>query len=356
MSKIVGMCNPLLDICADVPTSFLEKYGLQANNAILAEEKHVPLYEDMKSSFPVEYIAGGAGQNSMRVCTWLLQEKGTCAYFGAVGKDETANVMRAAAQKDGVDVRYYDEGGLATGTCGVLVSSGGKDRSLVANLSAANTYTDAHLKRPENWKVVEGADYFYITGFFFTVSPGSIMAIGKHCVETGKTLCMNFSAPFLLEVPPFLQAFKDASPYVDVYFGNEAEIEAVAKGLGFANTTDITEMAKSLAMLPGKKSSRPRTVIITHGAEPTTIVIGDSKRIWSVKEYGILPASPDEIVDTNGAGDAFVGGFLAGIVKGVPIEECVAMANYAANVVIKRSGCTYPDKPSFKFRGATTYY
>lgn len=40
---IIGMCNPLLDIEADVDLDVLEKYGLKQNDAILAEDKHLPL-------------------------------------------------------------------------------------------------------------------------------------------------------------------------------------------------------------------------------------------------------------------------------------------------------------------------
>ena len=36
----------------------LKKYDVALNNAILAEEKHVPLYEELVSDFPVQYIAG----------------------------------------------------------------------------------------------------------------------------------------------------------------------------------------------------------------------------------------------------------------------------------------------------------
>lgn len=46
-------------------------------------------------------------------------------------------------------------------------------------------------------------------------------------------------------------------------------------------------------------------------------------------------------------GDAFVGGFLSQLVQEKPIEECVKAGIYASNVVIQRSGCTYPEKPSY---------
>lgn len=46
-------------------------------------------------------------------------------------------------------------------------------------------------------------------------------------------------------------------------------------------------------------------------------------------------------------GDAFVGGFLSQLVQEKPIEDCVRAGCYASNVVIQRSGCTYPEKPDF---------
>lgn len=40
---LLGCGNPLLDISATVDDAFLAKYGLEPDNAILAEEKHTPM-------------------------------------------------------------------------------------------------------------------------------------------------------------------------------------------------------------------------------------------------------------------------------------------------------------------------
>jgi adenosine kinase len=45
---------------------YLEKYGLKANDAILAEEKQMPIYDDIVANAKVDYVAGGAGQNAAR--------------------------------------------------------------------------------------------------------------------------------------------------------------------------------------------------------------------------------------------------------------------------------------------------
>ncbi|RYQ82327.1 uncharacterized protein [Arachis hypogaea] len=48
-------------------------------------------------------------------------------------------------------------------------------------------------------------------------------------------------------------------------------------------------------------------------------------------------------------GDAFVGGFFSQLVQEQPIiSEWVRAGCYAANVIIQRSGCTYPEKPDFQ--------
>lgn len=60
------------------------------------------------------------------------------------------------------------------------------------------------------------------------------------------------------------------------------------------------------------------------------------------------PIPKEKIVDTNGAGDAFVGGFVAWLIKGKSVEDCVRAGNYAAGVVICNEGCTFPPKPSFE--------
>ena len=44
----------------------LEKYGLKPNDAILAEEKHMGLYEDLIQNHDAKLIAGGAAQNTAR--------------------------------------------------------------------------------------------------------------------------------------------------------------------------------------------------------------------------------------------------------------------------------------------------
>ena len=102
----------------------------------------------------------------------------------------------------------------------------GKNRSLVANIAAANSYSIEHLLQPENWALVEKASYYYIAGFFQTVSPESILSIAKHSAEKGKVFSMNLSACFLCQL--FLKPLTIAMEYADFVFGNDSEYKTFA--------------------------------------------------------------------------------------------------------------------------------
>ena len=57
----------------------------------------------------------------------------------------------------------------------------------------------------------------YSAGFFVRVSPGSIEIASSHCSEQGKTYCMNLSASFIMQVPPFKAVLMKTLPVVDVH-------------------------------------------------------------------------------------------------------------------------------------------
>lgn len=53
---IVGLGNPLLDVAAAVTHDYLAKWNLKPNDAILADEKHKELPEELKKLFNVKFI------------------------------------------------------------------------------------------------------------------------------------------------------------------------------------------------------------------------------------------------------------------------------------------------------------
>jgi adenosine kinase len=106
----------------------------------------------------------------------------------------------------------------------------------------------------------------------------------------------------------------------------------------------VKEIALKLAAMP-RNFSRPRLVVFTQGVHDT-IVAFDGK----IRSFPIMKIAAEKIVDTNGAGDAFVGGFLSQYVQGHSVERAIAAGLYVAHTVIQRTGPSYPSEPhSFSY-------
>ena len=129
-------------------------------------------------------------------------------------------------------------------------------------------------------------------------------------------------------------------PYADYVFGNESEALAYGEANGLL-TASVEEVALKISALPKQSGTRGRVVVITQGGDPTVVA-----KDGVVTLYPSAPIPKEEMIDFNGAGDAFVGGFIAALAQGGDIAECVNCGQWAARQIIKRSGCTFPDAPS----------
>jgi len=315
----------------------VNKYDLKMGTACLAEKKHLPVYEELSKLKTVKYIAGGATLNSIRVAQWMIQKEGATGYVGCVGNDDYAKKMKECAEADGVKTHFLTNKETPTGTCACLIVD--KERSLCANLAAANEYKVDHMKSIKS--VYEPVKFTYIAGFFITVSPDTIMLLAKHCLEQKTTFAMNLSAEFIMQVPPFAKALKEALPYMDYLFGNELEAAAFGKMMGY-DTTSVPKIA-ALASKEKSAGSKKRTVVFTQGSNCTCVAI-DGK----ATQYKVPKLEKKLIVDVNGAGDAFVGGFISQSLAGSEIATCVDAGHYAAQVIIQSSGTNLTGKPDYK--------
>ncbi|VVC33360.1 Hypothetical protein CINCED_3A008250 [Cinara cedri] len=296
---IVGFCNPLLDMTVVGDQSLLDKYDLKGNNAILADEKHMPLYGELLNNEKIEFTAGGSAQNSLRVAQWVIKEPNVAVFFGAVGQDKYSEILKLKANQEGVDVKYQYSAEKPTGTCAVIVTNNGKDRSLCANLSAAQTFTEDHLDVPENKAIIENAEFYLVTGFFLQVNAKAVQKLAKIAFERKRPFLYNMSAPFIYQF--YMDSVMSIFPYISIIVGNDEEAKAFAEGHKW-NLDNIEEIASKISNFQVEQIGH-RLVIITQGEKPV-IVTKDG----IVTKYPVVSIPTSDIVDSNGAGDAFIGG------------------------------------------------
>merc|ERR1711988_1062292 len=203
----------------------------------------------------------------------------------------------------------------------------GIERSLCTNLCAANNFKVDHVKKPENMKLVQGAKIIYSAGFFITVSTESMKLAQAEAAKSGAKYCLNLSAPFLMQVPPFKAFILESLPLVYYLFCNETEASTFAETEGW-ETTDVAFIATRLSLIPSAKGVK-RTVVITQGSDPTIVAVNGH-----VTKHAITALPKEKLVDTNGAGDSYVGGFLAALSKGSSsIEDCCKAGAYSASII-----------------------
>eukprot|EP00756_Hemistasia_phaeocysticola_P036576 Hpha_TRINITY_DN16649_c0_g1::TRINITY_DN16649_c0_g1_i1::g.182764::m.182764/K00856/E2.7.1.20, ADK; adenosine kinase len=332
---LVGFCNPLLDISLHVDHSFLSRWGLEPNSACLASESTIGVFEDVAADESAEYIPGGSGLNTLRVAQWILGQPGSSVFIGTTGTDEYGEKLHDTTQSEGVAMPRVEVQSQPTGTCAVLLTD--KERTLVANLGASAVFDAGWLSDLPNLRgPCETAGLYYVTGFFLRTSPDSVTKLAQLAFLRGVELCLNLSAPFVCE--GYTDLFRNILPEVDVVFGNGEEAVALARALGL-DASSVDAAAEAIQGLPSSRASA-RNVIVTQGADRVVTVTDEGVKFFPTP---LLP--PEEIVDTNGAGDAFVGGFLARRMQGGTVSECVSAGQWAAAIIIGRPGCTLPSLP-----------
>ncbi|MEY9931004.1 sugar/nucleoside kinase (ribokinase family) [Catenulispora sp. GP43] len=88
----------------------------------------------------------------------------------------------------------------------------------------------------------------------------------------------------------------------------------------FMSAANLGEGARRDAALADVLArGRARTVVATDGARGAYLALRD---VPGVRHFpAVTPPAP--VVDSNGAGDAFVTGFMSGVLRGAPVEECM---------------------------------
>lgn len=337
--RVYIQCNPLLDISAVVTAEFLGKYNVIPGSASLVSEEQLTIYEEMENMEGVTYVPGGSGLNTARVAQWVAQvpKDSFVSYVGCIADDKYGSILTEAAAKEGVTMVLEHTTKAPTGTCAACIL--GKERALVANLAAANCLSPEHMQTADVLAALKRSKLFYLTGFTLTIDVAYVQQVAEAAREVGGAFLLNLSAPFIVEF--FGDQLKAVLPYVDVLFGNESEARALAKALSW-DTDSVDEIARMAATQLPYTGSGDRLVVFTQGADHTAYAF----KSGTTGTVPVACIAPESIVDTNGAGDAFVGGFLAAYADGKPVTRCCEVGHYAAGVIIQHDGCTFPTKPS----------
>lgn len=164
--------------------------------------------------------------------------------------------------------------------------------------------------------------------------------------------------------------------YADFLFCNKFEAIACSKyfhkELGIEWSEDdtyenLTNIAKAIANynLSSITRSRPRIMIITNSGEPVVCSISEFRDQPQISfTQDVIDIEKSKLLDSNSAGDSFVGGFLARlniiietrkadnndstIFSKMELREAIHAGNLMACEVLQQYGCTFPSPEKFR--------
>lgn len=255
--------------------------------------------------------SGGSAANSM-IALSLLGGSGHLTCQVANDADGDFFLSDLAAAGVGYNQSNQSREGI-TGTCLVLVTPDA-ERTMNTALGISEFLSVDNIDE----EAISSSDWVYVEGYLATSETGKEAA--RRVVERANKL--GTKVAFSLSDPGIVQFFGEvlhyiAEPGIDLIFANEEEAKT------FTGTQDFESAAEAITDFCSEYA-------ITLGAEGA--LVGDAISQWKVS------GEPVKAVDTNGAGDAFAGAYLAAISKGENPESAAAFACKTAAAVVSKMG------------------
>ncbi|CBZ56216.1 GG10762, related [Neospora caninum Liverpool] len=340
--KLFAIGNPILDLVAEVPASFLEEFSLKRGEAVLASPEQRRVYVEVEKFNPTR-MTGGSALNTSRVAQQLFKMPGSVAYMGAIGDDDRGTQLKDLCDKEGLATRFMVAPGEPTAVCAVLINQ--KERTLCTDLGACLAF-----RLPADWEtVVRDTRFFYATAYTISASPDNALAVARYAAtKPGSVFTLNLSALFCIEV--YKDALKTLFPLTNILVGNDEEFahlarvhDVVAEDKKQMSTQDrdhaVSVCTGALGLLTaGQNAGVTKLAVMTRGE--SSVIAAESAADGTVVIHEVeVPKVPDEkIVDTNGAGDAFIGGFLYAFAQGRSVRDSIVCGNACARNVIMHEG------------------
>ena len=345
--KYMSFGSPLMDCISDVSKEFIINNKIELNSTIhrkLSEIKF--LNEFLKNE--IKYIPGGCQFNAMRVFNWMLEKDKTdiIGFLGSVGsQDPYGKVYQNLLLRENIVPIFETIENETTGLCMVICYN--RDRAHITDLGASISISNDFVDR--NWYKFKNVELIYTELFILKTKKEICFKLAELGLRNETFYGFNLPSEYFLV--NYKNDISKLCEYADIIFANEQEALLFCEALNiYPNKNENkNELIKDLAFhlcknIPKKNKNKKRIVVVTSGPNPASCCQYDHKKqkeifsgIFSVKD---VPA--ENIIDTNGAGDAFAGGFLSQFVKGKSLVECMKAGHWAASIIIQKRGCDIP--------------
>ncbi len=310
----IGVGSPIIDLLARVPDDFLQQHVPgEKGGMVLVDHDEMERIVGLLDKAPARTTGGSAANATFNATRLGLR----ATFLGKLGNDDYAAAYRSRFEATGVDGSRFKIGQQANARCLALVTPDAQ-RTMRTCLGAAMTLA------PDEIAVTDFQDcrHAHIEGYlvFNRALADAVLTAAR---AAGCTTSLDLSS-FEVVHASRDWLFSQFSRGIDLVFANEDEIRALFQD----QTSPYAELAKKLAGLGvlaavkvGKDGAWIARDTALHRVEPVTV---------------------KNVVDTNGAGDAWAAGFLFGHLRSWPLPACGAVASLLGAETVSHLGPIIP--------------
>ncbi|HWL14965.1 MAG TPA: adenosine kinase [Opitutus sp.] len=312
---LLGVGSPIMDLLAPVPDAFLTHVGGDKGGMVLVDHDEMHRMLSLLEIVPAQSTGGSAANATFNAARLGLRT----SFLGKLGNDALADAYRRAFEIIGVDGSRFKRGELPNARSLILVTPDAQ-RTMRTCLAAAMTLSPEEISPAD----FAGCRHAHIEGYlvFNQALADAVLASAR---AAGCTVSLDLASFEVINVTRdwlFSQFHKG----IDVVFANEDEIRAVFQD----NTSDYATLTRRLA---------------DHGVIAAVKMGGDGA--WIARDHElhrIEPVAVSDVIDTNGAGDAWAAGFLYGFLRDWALPDCGALASLVGAETVRHLGPIIPDR------------
>lgn len=296
---------------------------LRKNSFLVVGRAGLDLYADPPGT-EIEHaksFQAALGGSAANIAVAITRQGGRCSLFTAASNDAVGRYTKNALANYGVDTTYVQTvGGEARNSLAVVETRAENCQSVIYRNGAADfeaTEADA-----------VAIDY---STFSAVIVTGTALAREPSRSATMKVLELAKAAGLVtiidIDYRPYSWASKQEAQQVcsraaaqcEIIVGNDDEFAVLSGG------EDSVQHAEELARFPGR-------VVVHKMGENGCIAFADGARC-DVPIFNVKALKP------TGAGDGFMGGFIAGLVAGADVPNAVQRGAATAAIVVTKVGC-----------------
>lgn len=315
---LIGVGAPIMDIVAAVPDAFLANTTGDKGGMVMVDAAEMARLVTLLPTPPTLTPGGSAANTTFNATRLGLRT----TFLGKLGGDAIAQAYRARFASAGVDTLRYKHSPLPNARCLILTTPDAQ-RTLRTELGAVFTFSPAEVSAAD----FAGCRHAHIEGYV-VFNQALADAVVTSARAAGCKLSLDLASFEVVRASrDWLLAQLKAG--LDLVVANEDESRELFPDLHAASAEHYAEHARRLASFGG-------TAAVKLGKDGAWIARG-------TELHRIAPVTISDAIDSNGAGDAWAAGFLAGYLRGLPLTTCGTLASILGAETVRHMGPVIPD-------------